>query len=1314
MKKTSPAITAITSLWLLTTLLGTGIHTLHAATAAHDWPMWNYDAGRTQMTPMPIPQDLHLQWVRHLPKPQPAWPLQFDDGDKLEFDLSYSPVVMGERIFVPSSTTDSLTAYSIIDGSELWSVAVDGPVRFAPAAADGRVYFISDDGHLYCVDAATGEHLWSYKAALNERLVLGNNRLISMWAARGGPVIKDGIVYFAAGVWPFMGTFLYALDAATGDTIWANTGSGTEWQRQPHGGAFSFGGISPQGYLAVSGDKLVVSGGRSTPAVVDRNTGKILYLDIFGKGVGGYQVQADDEFFYNHGARHQLSDGSRSGSGRLTNGALDAAASSIEDQLDSPAFNILAAHGRIFVTTRDGSLYCFAPEQKRQPTVWQRPGLEDAEIQRIISQANSDPTIEEIVSLLPRYSGFALMLGVEDETLPIKLALISDLHLVVIENDEQKIRRLRESLVAAGLYGKNVAVLPRDPATVDYPPYISSLIIVEDPATTGVEQQKVHDLLRPYGGKALFGAGNVISRDGPLPGAGQWTHQYADSGRSTVSWDEHVRLPLGVLWFGTEGHDNILPRHAVGPRPQVAGGRLVILGVETISARDVYTGHSQWEREFPGIGHPFTNLELEEQWQEGSSVYMTNIPGAAYIGSPYVTFADDTFLRYQGKIIRLDSATGETIGEYPLYPADYTVGPQDWGPVMICCDLIVTTTSPHQFDDSKLGWLESWNATSSANLVVMDRHTGEILWQHEADIGFRHNAIVIGDNKIFVIDGLSERALEFLARRGALPDQKSRVIAFDASSGKVLWENDSDVFGTYLAYSEEFDVLFESGSRDTRRPLPDEETRRAVARNGSNGEVLWSGSMQFPAAIHGQSLIPGRPGSVLDLLTGETVNRIHPVTGQEITDSYSKFYGCGALNASKHLLLFRSGAAGYADLENDGGTGNFGGFRSGCTASMIAADGILNAPDYTRTCTCSYPVQTSLGLIHMPDAEVWTSVNISRGSGPIRHVGINLGAPGNRRDSDGTMWVPYPRTGAPTPEIGVLVRSNEFGDTPVAIIRVASSSGDNAYDSLDGSPETAWTVSSGRSVTFNSNIRYHLSEPIQIGRMAVAWDGPKDTEFRIEARNRGEDSAWQVVYSESSEGPGAEMKIYEFDPVTADQLQIVFGSHGDDTTDSRGRPQPQQASVYEVRFDGLEFPAAHAYFMPKSVTRIHPLQVAATSGADWIGASAVKGINQVVVHDVNGGGELYDLTLVFAELENLTPGQRMFDIHVQGTPVIQGFDPAAQAGAAQTTVSISVPKVAIDDSLTIDLIPQPGSVAPPMINGVKLRVSQDSSQLAAN
>ena len=140
--------------------------------------------------------------------------------------------------------------------------------------------------------------------------------------------------------------------------------------------------------------------------------------------------------------------------------------------------------------------------------------------------------------------------------------------------------------------------------------------------------------------------------------------------------------------------------------------------------------------------------------------------------------------------------------------------------------------------------------------------------------------------------------------------------------------------------------------------------------------------------------------------------------------SFTRTYGCNTAVASEHLLTFRSGAAGFYDLATHCGTGNFGGFKSGCTSNLIVADGVLNAPDYTRTCTCAYQNQTSLALVPMPEMEMWTYNTFrleNTAEKPVRRVGVNLGAPGDRRSEDGTLWLEYPSVGGDSPTLPIEI-----------------------------------------------------------------------------------------------------------------------------------------------------------------------------------------------------------------------------------------------------------------------------------------------------
>lgn len=1224
-------------------------HDPQADDAAHaisrDWPMWGFDAQRRWATAMELASQLHLQWTRQLPTPVRAWPAQIDDGDKLEFDRSYSPIVSGRMLVVASMVTDSLTAYDTRSGQMQWRFHADGPLRLAPAAYQGNVYAVSDDGYLYCVDAETGELKWKFLGGPEDRRLLGNSRLISRWPARGGPVVRDGRVYFAASVWPLMGTFVHALDAQTGQPEWCNSGSGAIYNLHQHSGADAFGGVAPQGYLAVDQDVLLVAGGRTPPAAFDLETGRLKYFHqatgIIGKGAGGYRVAAQQGWFYNHGWMYSLEDGAlfdalnasvltddavyvlsdngrrleayaprpdqqevrvtnRLGRGqlrkkyshrrlwredlepgidrlylragqRLYGGSADgrivaidlptddrAAAVVWQGQVDGAVWEMIAADDRLFVVTDDGNLVCFGA----QP-VAEAPRHSTSVVAESASPAD-DPSGGP-VSGLPEQAvdggGFALVLGAGDDDLVDRLLEHGDRHVIVIDPDADRVATLRQRFVDRGWYGQRVACHAADPLTFPFPPYLAEVLIVGDRSVLGDIArggviEHLFQPLRPYGGTAFLpldaaehdwldewvraagmtgaalerdGDMTVLRRHGPLPGAGQWSHQYSDAGNTAYSPDQLARAPLGVLWFGGPCNQHLLPRHGNGPIPQVVGGRLIILGVETLIARDVYTGRELWVKELPGIGHPFTDLDFEKRWSTGAYVHMSQATGigANYIGSPYVSLADGIYVRHQQRILRLDPKTGRTQSEFALPIEAQANSFDDWGHLSVCGDHLITTVNPQIFDDQPLG-RQNWNALSSTRLVVMDRHDGRVLWTRQAELGFRHNAIVAGNGTVFVIDGLTPEALRRSARRGETAEGTA-VLALDADTGQPRWTVAEDVFGTWLGYSAEHDVLIQAGRRGIsgdRRELTDEPNDRIVAFRGGDGRILWSRRTNYagPLVLRDDRIIPGPlarnrgPTALLDLLTGQDLYQDHPLTDQKIPWSYGRTYGCSTHNASKYLLTFRSGAAGFADMTAAGGTGNLSGFRAGCTNNLIPADGVLSAPDYTRTCTCSYQQQTSLALIHMPEVELWMFHTIERGDGILRRLGLNLAAPGNRMCPAETLWLNYPSDGGASPDLAVEITAADeqpfrihasLIDADADSLPWVAGSGIIGLSQLDlpltaGDPSQQDQDSPMRRYT----VRLHFLEPeaIQAGKRVfdvVLQDQTVLTDFDIVARIGG-------------------------------------------------------------------------------------------------------------------------------------------------------------------------------------------------------------------
>jgi outer membrane protein assembly factor BamB len=1140
-------------------LIGCAAPVAHAA----DWPMWRYDAQRSAASPQGLPAKLYLQWSRDYPPLQPAWP----DQAQMQFDVAYEPVVLGQMLFLNSSRHDCVRALDTRTGQERWTFFADGPVRFAPVAWEGRVYFTSDDGHLYCLDANNGKELWKHRGGPSDRKILGNERLISTWPARGAPVIADGTVYFAASIWPFMGVFVHALDARTGNVVWTNDADGSLYIKQPHN-ADSFAGVAPQGPMVIAGDRLLVPGGRSVPACLDRKTGKLLRFQLGenGKRGGGSEVCAFGNVFFNGGSVFDLNTekyladfsqqlvltpdviytatrgackafqpaapvveeeeepqkelGPEKGAvidkdaedkekadkekrekerkektaraklwnplelasckfpgaetiikagARLYVGATDQVIALDVDprtremtaawRADVPGrvVRLIAADDRLFVVTREGRVCCFAGQevvpQFHPWNVLAPPSKVSATERKAAALLKSAPSRE----------GYAVMWGIGDGKLLHELVAQSKLHFIVVEPREDKILKWRTHLTQADLYGTRVCIVPGRPTAVTLPPYLASVMVCEDLGVLG--GQPVDEFLgrafvslRPFGGTAFFDATPAVNecvpqpaaklpgarvkaeagfwaltREGALAGSGNWTHEHADAANTRVSPDQLVKAPLGVLWFGGPSHEGILPRHGHGPQPQVIDGRLIIEGVDLLRAIDIYTGRLLWEAPLPGVGNLYNNLAHQA--------------GANGSGGNFVCTSDCIYVAYQNSCVRLDPATGGKLPEFRLPGSDDAREAPLWGSIQVAGDYLIGGADPlfdakkvpppakgngdDKDDDKKakseggslsrvLKSLRSFsdNFTASRQLVVLDRHTGKVLWQVAARHAFRHNATCIGGGRLYTIDRLSGDQMARLRLNDEdVPAPCLRV--FDLRTGKELWSSADEVFGTWLSYSVKHDVLVESG-RMTRDSLLD-EARGMRAYRGETGKVLWhEADYRGPAMIHGETVLQDQGGC--DLLTGNLKMREDPITGQLTAWKWTRSYGCNTPSASEHLLTFRSGAAGYFDYCNDGGTGNFGGFRSSCTNNLLVAGGVLTVPEYTRTCTCRYQNQTSVGLVHMPEAEMWTYFGTKELKGPVQRLGITFGAPGDRRAENGTLWLEHPSTGGASPAVSIKTK----------------------------------------------------------------------------------------------------------------------------------------------------------------------------------------------------------------------------------------------------------------------------------------------------
>ena len=266
--------------------------------ACADWPVWQHDNRRTGTTDEELPaENLSLSWMwQSSAPPQTAWhgPAKWDAyafhrnlPSMRSYDQVFHVISVDDRVWFGSSADDSLYCLNAADGKEHWAFTADAPVRLAPAWADGRVYFGSDDGFARCVEAETGELIWKSSPAETERLILNNGRFIPHQPCRTGVLVEGDTAWFGNAMLPWKDAWLSAVDSATGGL----TDATRHFVK-------SMPGRTLEGAPALSSKLLVLPQGRVAPRLFDRTTGKDLGEMVKSGGGSVVVVSLDEKIFH--------------------------------------------------------------------------------------------------------------------------------------------------------------------------------------------------------------------------------------------------------------------------------------------------------------------------------------------------------------------------------------------------------------------------------------------------------------------------------------------------------------------------------------------------------------------------------------------------------------------------------------------------------------------------------------------------------------------------------------------------------------------------------------------------------------------------------------------------------------------------------------------------------------------------------------------------------------------------------------------------------------------------------------------------------
>jgi outer membrane protein assembly factor BamB len=967
------------------------------------WPTYMYDDARTGIAPDQLQLPLVEAWSRRGDyPPSPAWPppakqdfwnRKSNLAPRVVFDRAHHTVSDGKRVFYGTSADDRLVAIDAENGSTVWTFAAEGPVRLAPTLADGKVFFGSDDGHVYCLKGATGRLIWKFRAGPADRRIVGNGRVVSAWPIRSGVMIADGRVRFSAGLFPRQGVYQYLLDAESGQKL-------AEGKIE----------LSAQGYMQRRGDQLFLSVGRAPQQFVEK-------LRRQGKGSGEYLGELDRDYpFALVGAGPLRIAG---GDGKIAVLNAESGKTLWTAPVEGKAYSLAIAAGRLYVSTDIGVLHCFTAAKKlaaaeRHANDRQTQNVANrfddavsegkAEATPAAESATGDQKFASAASDILRRTkidrGYCLVLDCNDGRLAAEIARQSKLQVVAVPSDERFTADVRRRIEQRGLSDR-VAVHVPVGERLPYADYLMNLALCErtyiDGAMPNMAAKEIMRTLRPEGGTAVLVGAKIDQnalkqwiganaangwqikstdatiasfRRGPLEGAGSWTHMYADPANTVCSRDTLVEGPHDVLWFGGPGPREMIDRHHRTVAPLSVGGRLFIPGDDRVIAVDVYNGTELW------------NIEMPAFRRIGAMRDCGNM--AAAVDRLYVAADKRCFA------LGADSGELEITWRPPAYDdepkgADAKSDDAEWGYLAVVDDLLLgSATKPGAArremsrDAIVEGTYFDFRPLVTSDLAFCyDRNSTQLKWKYRPAGAIANPTFTAADGRLYFVESNDPATLKIANGRVTLKQllgNGASLTAIDLATGKLAWKQpvawQALEHHIFLAHSD--GVLVAVGSRNQDSGQRDENGRPIYTVqydvhgvDAATGKPLWSQTQdnrQRSGGDHGEQ---DHHPAIVDGTVYVEPYAYNLRTGKRLANwrLIRDGHGCGTMSASACGLYYRADNPTVCDLATGRASRINRVSRPGCWINILPAGGLLLIPEASSGCSCNFPIQTSMAFV---------------------------------------------------------------------------------------------------------------------------------------------------------------------------------------------------------------------------------------------------------------------------------------------------------------------------------------------------------------
>ncbi|MEW6306907.1 MAG: PQQ-binding-like beta-propeller repeat protein [Verrucomicrobiota bacterium] len=881
--------------------------------------------------------------------------------------------------------------------------------------------------------------------------------------------------------------------------------------------------------------------------------------------------------------------------------------------VDGDARGLAAASGHLVVSTTQGRVYAFADASRKSlPPVVATPALQTNPFPKDKLTDVYSAAAEAVLQRAGTKSGFCLVVGSEHGRLALELAKRSDLVIYGVEPDEQKVKASRETLLKTGLYGPRIIIDHLDLSVIPYGSYFANLIVSDALLLTGNMPgipTEVARTLKPIGGVICLGvpanapdatkaraakaipawlAATKLAEEnartdaqggwsrlvrGPLPGADSWSHQYGNAANTSSNEDGRVKGGLSVLWYGDPGPGKMVNRHDGAVGPLSVNGRLFIQGETTVMAYDAYNGQLLWEVENPGA----LRVGLKRAYEPGN-----------------MAASDDSlFMIIEARVVQFDAATGKIRRTFTV-PESGDSQDRQWGYIAYKDGLLFGTVTDRKELAAERQRRGLAAAGATDKVFAYDAATGNLLWTYQGK-SISHVSMAVGDGKVFFVDSsltseqreelLKQDKTELKALTGKARDiaedrlKKADVrmaVALNARTGKQLWANPVDVTdcsgigdgggSLTLIYHNNHIVLGGANANGhywTQFLEGQFERRRLVVLDAVSGKKVWAkdGNYRHRPIIIDNDII-AEPWAY-DLYTGAQKMRTHPLTGEQTPWSFIRpGHHCGAISATPNMMFFRSKFTAFYNREQDEGTEHFAGHRLGCWINTIPANGLVMVPEASAGCVCLFSIAATIVFEPRENRMNWGVYSTTGALTPVQHMALNLGAPGDRRDAQGKLWLGYPR---PSSRAGI--------DLPLKLNTKFAKSGDfftyNDASFRVANTDTPWIYSSGARGLSRAEIpllgkdQAPATYTVRLYFTALENDQPGQRVFDIKLQDKTVTKDFDLVARAGGPQRAFMTEFHEI-PVTDNLVLELIAARTDDTN------QPLLSGIEILRTNAKE------------------------------------------------------------------------------------------------------------------------------------------------